>query len=203
MAGIRFVKKSAREKAIRFCARSARTSRSGPQHDYVADLITKIQSRTVPLSQCMAEAYRLAKSKKITSLEEFCAGELTGWYGDRLKNYYPKYRLAQVYAGINRQINMQYFGWDGTSSNVMDFIKRDTDNFKPTKLLFAQPLSELEAKIPSDLSNKIISLTMRACDFIPDTENPNIPIYVYASTQAYVNILEGIRNELTIRLMDL
>jgi hypothetical protein len=169
----------------------------------ITELITKVQSRTIPLSQCIAEALSLAKENNNSPLESFCSGELTGWDKDKEEKRDIKYRTAQVYVSATHQINMQYMGWEGSASNALEYLKTDTKNFTPTNLFMHQPVSMLEVKTPSDPSKSLLSIAMKVKNFTPNSKYPDEPVYVYASSHIYQNILEAIREELTRRLIEL
>lgn len=65
-------------------------------------LLSKVQSKTTPLSQCVAEALALARKVQHQTLERFCAKELKGWEmtdANEGSEYRPTYRMIEVYAG--------------------------------------------------------------------------------------------------------
>lgn len=173
----------------------------------VSNLIAKVQSRDVPLSSCITEALNIAQKIGDSSLEEFCKGELTGWYrGERVKNKedIPKYRLIEIFVSPFAQLNMQYFGWGENASNVFDYMRRDSENFCPWRMLFAEPVSELESRQPmDDIHKSIITVNMTLKDIVPDTNTPDFPVFGYGRADSYIRVLEGIRTELTQRLMEL
>jgi GTPase SAR1 family protein len=49
----------------------------------ISSLLKKIHSKTVPLSQCIAEALPIGIALKNAELIEFCKNELEGWGGER------------------------------------------------------------------------------------------------------------------------
>lgn len=167
------------------------------QSHEITELITKFQSRTLPLSQCISEAYSLAKKIKIDSLIKLCEGELTGWSNDKTKELNPKHRVAQVFVSFGAQINMQYFGWGEDASNVIKYMENNPDTFTPINFLFPHPIATLEATAPDDYSNRILSITLKAKDIIPDFSDPNYPVCAYARVSTYKNIFESTRNEFT------
>ena len=171
----------------------------------ISSLIAKVQARNEPLSSCIAEALNIAQKINDSSLEGFCRGELTGWYrGERVANQEdaPKYRLIELFVSL-AQLNMQYFGWGGDASNVLDYIRRDSQNFRPLRMLVPEPVSAIEAKQYIDLNNKVLSINMTLKEIIPDTNTPDSPVFGYGRADSYAIVLEGIRTEFTQRLLEL
>lgn len=178
--------------------------------DYGVDisaLLSKIQSRTIPLSQCIAEALTIAKKIGNNSLERFCRSELTGWDQKKLEEYpdeKPTYRLIEIFVSLV-QINMQYWGWGRNASNVFDYMRKDSGTFIPLKRLVPEPVSKLETLGSGHPQKGILLITMQQKDFIPESKapHPDTPVYGYAKADSYMNVLESIRVELTKRLLDL
>jgi len=171
----------------------------------ISALLSKIQARTIPLSQCIAEALDIAQKVKNDSLERFCRNELTGWDQKKLDEYpneKPTYRLIEIFLSLD-EINLQYLGWGGNVSNIFDYMRRDSEHFFPWKMLVLEPVSQIESKRPVDPQKGIMTITIRLKDIVPKTKTPNAPVFGYARADSYMNVFESIRVELTKRLLDL
>lgn len=169
-----------------------------------AELITKFQSRYIPLSQCIAETYSLAKRTKNGDLIALCEGELTGWSTEKIQKINPTHRLVQVYTSFGKELNMEYFGWGQNSSTILNYLRNNPEEFTEMKMIFSQSIAKLEAEAPSDYSpNRILSIRMKAKDFVSNFKEPDFPVYVYAHVNSYRDLFEAIRTEFTKRLMDL
>jgi hypothetical protein len=167
-----------------------------------AALITKFQSRNIPLSQSIAETYLIAKRIKDKSLLVLCEGELTGWSADKIREFRPTHRMVKVFTSFGQPINMQYVGWGGNASTIIDYMKGNPDEFKQTQIIFSQSIAKLEAEASIDISSKmILSIALKAKDFVSGFTDPDFPIYAYAHVNAYRDLFEAIRNEFTKRLM--
>src|SRR5574340_956131 len=124
-----------------------------------ANLIAKFQSRSIPLSQCVAETYSLAKRINNKELIALCEGELTGWSAQHRKRINPTHRLVRVYTSFGKEINMQYFGWGQNSSSILSYLRDNPEEFKEMKMIFSQSIAKLEAETPTAYSpNNILSI---------------------------------------------
>ena len=173
----------------------------------ISHLIGRIQSRDEVLSNCVAEALGFARKLKNRSLERLCKAELTGWYRDQGEDIdeenIPKYRLIEVFVSFAR-LNMQFMGWGESASNVLEYLRRDSDQFFPRKMLVSEPVSEIESKQqPIDLHKSILTIEMKLGDVVPETSTPDLSVYGYGRADSYEKVLEGLRTELTQRLLEL
>jgi len=169
----------------------------------ISKLITKIQKREIPLSQIIIEALELARSNENLQLEQFCRNELTGWDIHNAKNIDEtrnlQYREAEVYVSPRVQINMQYFGWGESASNIFEYIRNNNKDFFPKKWFVIESISTLEAKPKPDIQKSILSFTVKASDIMPniDSKFKDLPMYCYGHSDIYINVLENVRRELT------
>lgn len=171
--------------------------------DSIADLLSKIQSKSIPLSQCVAQVLPIAKKLKNQILERICVKELAGWQTSDAADdapYRPTYRLIEVFIGTN-PLNMKYVGF-GNYSNTIDFL-RNSGEFVISKMLMAEPLSQLEAKVPPDPIKSIGSLETTLGVVNPDAKRPETKVYLYFSPFTMKNIIEAVRTEITRQLVDL
>ena len=170
----------------------------------IADLLSKIQSKRIPLSQCVAEALIIARTLGNETLEYICSKELGGWHSsdvaDNAPCYRPTYRLIEVFVGAN-PLNMQYVGF-GNYSNTIDFL-RNSGNFTVSKMLMAEPLSQLEARVPPNPNKSIGSLETTLGAMNSNTKRPQEKVHLYFSPFETANIVEAVRTEVTKRLIDL
>lgn len=169
----------------------------------ISDLISKIQSRSVSLSQCFAEALSLAIKVKDKNLEDFCRNELVGWANKKInqksKNA-PTYRLVEAFVTPHK-INLQYYGW-GNASSIFEYMREERKYFFPWKLLINESISEIETKNIGPSTGVMIFQKPHKY-FKKDSKTPDTLINVYFHPNAYPQILEAVRNELTRRLLDL
>jgi hypothetical protein len=114
----------------------------------ISDLLSKVQSKSIALSQGVAEALALARRLKHGTLEHICLKELRGWNAVDTadsSNYRPTYRLIEVFVGLN-PLNMQYVGFWKLFKH--DGFLRNSGEFTVSKVLMSEPLSQIEAKAP-------------------------------------------------------
>lgn len=174
---------------------------SSPGNSEVSALIELVQSRSVPLSQCMAKALALANKIHNGALEPFCRNELVGWE-DEARKKRPLHRVIQVYASL-MEINMQYMGWGGSTDAALSYIKGNPDTFIPTKMVLPHSIADLEAEVPPNPGNKIMNVRGTAGDFFPNSERPDLPVFLYASGAVYAQVIESTRRELTKMLIEI
>ena len=175
--------------------------------DYIqpSDLLSKIQSKTVPISQCIAEAITIAKTNNNKKLESFCYSELTGWDTDLLNKEdenSPHHRNVSVYLSINVPINPHYINFR-SPSDVLLFMRNHPDQFIQHEMILPEPVSQIEINASRDTSEILTIAEMRYKDFVSKSENPDMPIYIYYGGGTYTQLLESIRAELTKRLLEL
>jgi hypothetical protein len=169
----------------------------------ISDLLSRVQSKSVPLSQCVAEALALARRLKHGTLEYICRKELAGWNVTDTadgSNYRPTYRFIEVFMGFN-PLNMQYVGF-GNYSNTTEFL-RNSGEFTVSKMLISEPLSHLEAKVPPNPNSSIGSLETRQGVINPKAKRPDTKVYLYFSPFTMASIIEAVRSEVTRHLIDL
>ncbi len=190
-----------------------------PKTTDISTLLGDVQSRTTTLSECLAKALDLALKYNFENLKSFCRHELGGWERSNLENKpknVPKYRLIGAFIAPFAELNLQYFGWGQNTSAIFDFMRSDTENFYPRKMLRTESISQIESqieKLPKPLEKSIITIHKPLNELMldisaPDTSDPDIstsdhPVRVYARTSDLLGILDAVRNELTKMLLDL
>jgi len=167
----------------------------------VSVLIELTQSRSTPLSKCIAKALTLAKNTKDKALEYFCRNELVGWEEEARKKR-PLHRVVQVYASF-MELNMQYMGWGGSTSSTLSYIKGNSDEFIPTKMVLPHAIADLETEVPANPGNKLMCVKGTAGTFFPSVEQPDLPIFMYAAGTVYGQVIESTRRELTKMLIEI
>ncbi len=184
-----------------------------PETTDISTLLSDVQSRTTTLSECLAKALDLALKYNFENLKNFCRHELGGWEKSNLVNdseNVPKYRFVEVFVTPYVELNFQYIGRDQNSSTIFDFMRRDTENFYPIKMLHTESISNIESKIeksPKPLEKSIIMMHMPLNELMsntsPDTSVSDHPVRVYGKTSDLLGILDATRTELTKMLLDL
>jgi TIR domain/AbiTii len=172
-----------------------------PAADEVAKLIAKVQSRAVPLSQCLAEALQLAIKLKDQSLQSLCNHELRGWKADTKPDDTPNYRKIEMFLSPT-PINMNYLGFGGSASAALSYMQRSKD-YKAFSMVVGEPISQIEARPPSDPDKGLLSVTLKWSDVQDNAPQPNATLYAYAPGDSYAEVLERIRTELTAQLLNL
>lgn len=169
----------------------------------ISDLLSKVQSKSIALSQCVAEALALARRLKHGTLEHICLKELGGWNAVDTADssiYRPTYRFIEVFMGL-KPLNMQFAGF-GNYSNTIEFL-RNSGEFTVSKMLMSEPLSHIEATIPPNPNSSIGSLETKLGVVNPKAKRPNTKVYLYFSPFTMANIIEAVRSEVTKHLIDL
>ena len=185
-----------------------------PKTTDISALLSDVQSRTTTLSECLAKALDLALKYNFENLENFCRLELSGWEKSNLVNNpedIPKYRFSEVFIAPFFELNLQYFGWGQNTSAIFDFMRRDTENFYPYKMLHTQSISSIESQIErlsGTLERNIITIHKTLNELMintsdPDTSVPDHPVRVYGKASDLLGILNATRAELTKMLLDL
>lgn len=176
-------------------ADSGKTSIKTPEN--ITNLIAKVQGNQTSLSQCIAEALPIARLCKETCLEQFCAGELSGW---EIKENLDvlQYRAVHLYL-TNRPINPNAI-WGGPNV-VLRRMAEDTNSFIQVDMALPYPISELERLATSDSPQSLflLSTTMRA--ILPNSPTDG-PIYAYGAPNIVSDLIQEIRQKLTNLLIE-
>lgn len=168
----------------------------------VSDLLVRVQARDEVLSRLVAEALALGRRFGSASLTEFCSHELSGWSGYKGDQENMEHRLVQAYVSWTAEINMQAWQWGGKASPALEHIQRDTENFKPIKMLWPHSLSKTEGAMPPNPDEVLVSLRAPFNSIFPDS-GVEAEVNVYASGYTHRNIVESVRQRLTNELLDM
>lgn len=171
----------------------------------VSKLLTKVQGKQTPLSQCIAEALPIAQKHKDKEFVDFCKKELAGWEaeGEITPDEKLRYRLAEVLCSPIAKVNLEYWGWGGSVSTIFSYMENHPDQFFPAKMLITWPISDIEEKASADPEKGFLSWTQPFSDFAPHSKKPDAKVFCYARTGTFRNVLDGLRAEVTKRLLNL
>jgi hypothetical protein len=132
----------------------------------LTDLITKVQSSSVPLSETVTEGLAFAHRRGLSDLERLCKRELAGYDDATADPDFPSYRLIPVFATTG-QLNMQYIGWQGDAGRIFEYMESNPEGFVPQKLAVGTTLHELEDRVARGNPNTVWSITKRRGDINP------------------------------------
>lgn len=161
-------------------------------------LIQRVHTPGIPASQLLADVLAYAHRAHAAELIELCSTELAGY---RNGPDVPPYRLAPVYASTDL-VNMQYIGWGGSVSNILQHMQSNPTEFVPQKLAFQIPVAEVEAQAATASSERLFVVTRRLGAIEADTKQPDTTIYLYGPGDTFGRILLGIRTEVSRRLIE-
>jgi len=187
---------------------SAEKIAASPDASVVSSLIAKVQGKAEPLSKLVAESLALAHKLGDASLAAFCRAELTGYphqQGVLDEGELPSYRLVEAFLSMY-QINMQFVGFGGSAGNAFAYMRNEPQKFVPHRLFIPESLSQMEEKVKNASykpDSAIMTVPLKRGAVMPNSEHPDSPLMAYASADSYSRILEGIRTELTRRLLGL
>jgi TIR domain/AbiTii len=170
----------------------------------IAALLSRVQSRSTPLAQCLTEGIALALKLKDQKLETFCRQEVAGWEksGVQPPSDSPSHRIVQMYLSLI-EINMQSWFWNGIQS-IFAYMRQHPDDFIPYKTFIQQSVPQLESQQIPDSSKAMIHFQSTVGQTIKGAkpELSNVPVWIYGSADAYRHVLEAIRQRLTELLLD-
>jgi hypothetical protein len=168
-------------------------------------LLGKVQGRSTTLGTCLAEALALATHRNNASLKQFCERELGGYAEGKIRKDdpdHPAYRLVEVFVSPFAEINTQFVGWGENVSAIFEYMAHD-EHFTPISMLVPFPVAKIESISLTSPTNSMVHHTAQWRDFVPNAKTPTAPVHMYARPDAYRQVLEGIRSEVTRRLLRL
>jgi hypothetical protein len=174
------------------------------QNDVAADiheLIAKVQSRSVPLAQCIAEGISIADRTRNKALHGFCEQELMGYdYTGRAKSEkLPKYRIVTTYISPD-QINPVAVAMHGGVAQAIEYFEQ-TGAFKKEQGFIAEPVAQIESRNYGDDSEGFMHRIMRWGEVEADAPSPDLVLHRYWNPSEYTKALERIRREYTSLLL--
>jgi hypothetical protein len=189
----------AEQRALELLSTNSTTTETCNKNIEVLNLIKKIQSQSIALSQCIAEAISLSIKIKNKNLEEFCKKELIGWKEPTSKSQQPTHRLVDTYISFS-EIDMM-FPW-GSEYNIWSYMQNNKNTFIPHKLIIGQSIAELEKESISKKTTITISPTnFKQLSNLNDA--PDQQCYVYSRSDSHKTVIESIRSELTKILLSI
>lgn len=99
---------------------------------------------------------------------------------------------------------MQSPAWGENSHNVFEYMRLDTENFVPYRIFVAHSIPTMESKIQNaDFQKGIIIFSLKMRDINPKASKPDTELVGYAHPASYQGVLEAVRRELTVTLLNL
>ena len=186
------------EYAVPPAGKTVRSSSRG-----AAALLTKVQSRSTPVAQCVAEALPLAQDAGDAEFAEFCVNELSGWpKGGGIDQERLRYRLLEAYCSYH-QVNPSFIGWNGDPARMLAHMKANPGDFIQTFIAFAEPIADLERRARNTQRSGVLSVTQRFGQFDPSSKTPDEKVYCYLRADGFEVLVDAVRGELTKRLLRL
>jgi hypothetical protein len=165
-----------------------------------SEIIERSQNRSVSLSQCIAEAAKLAREVGDSELEAFCTSELTGYSASTEEEYKRIfYRGMQAYCSPGL-FNMSNPLLAGNASAIFAYTEAHPDQFFVKNLIIQESVSAIEQRVRPIGPGMFIKTTLSSSVFGTDL-SPPIPIHCYSRADGYAEILERIRTQLVQRLI--
>jgi hypothetical protein len=172
-----------------------------PVDDEIHSLISKVQSRSVPLSQSIADALSIVKKMGDDNLMDFCKGELSGWEGQMtVPDDVLGCRSVEVFL-TSHEIDTD-IGRGNNVDNVWRYMENNTEIFKKKTLIIDSPISYCES-FEVEKVQYLLVIRDQLGNYDSDTDNPNNPVNLYFRKTAYQDIVERVRVEFTKRLLKL
>jgi hypothetical protein len=164
-------------------------------------LLIKVQSRAVPLSQCIAEALAIADACGAAELATFCTNELVGYpvAEDETEALARTHRHMQMYCTAGR-LNLTALSYRGIG--IFDYINANPELFIDKTHVENQPIATIEARPLPTNPNGSWTLESSVRQFNPSAEDDS-PITCYSRPDGYQRIIEAVRAKLTKLLTEL
>lgn len=178
---------------------------TGTIADGATDILSRMSSGNVPLTQCVADSLALAKRHEDEALLEFCAKELVGqtvgsaWVNDSQYDY----RVIRVFASLTRKINPSF--WP-SAATLFDAIQNDPEyreHFRTTTMFMNEPIAEIEDLARNWTSDLCCYMNLTLGTIMPDAKKPDSPLQGYIHPGEFQKVLGAIRAKLTAHLVRL
>ena len=172
----------------------------------IPKLIAKITSRKYALSECIAEVLQIAERFNLPDLKEFCKNELSGWRNKIPEEDVPNLLSYRVNEVIISPYEVEINPFSGlNSSGLMNEMKK-TDGFYTRRVLFSQPISEIETflkRINDNPDKTLMTLKISGNKFFSDSKYDDLKVTMYANRDNLDNIYNGIRQKLIDNLLEI
>ncbi|WP_257459894.1 AbiTii domain-containing protein [Archangium lipolyticum] len=144
----------------------------------------------------VADTLALALRIGDQELRTFCENEIAGYPEDC---ELPPYRKPKMFLSLH-EFNPQYIGWGGQALRVLQHLRANPSQYPQISTAMQLALSDFEStSLPS---NSLSIMQRKVRDFPVSTPlDPETPVFLYASPDIYQQILSGIRQEITRRLL--
>jgi hypothetical protein len=170
----------------------------------ISSILSQVQSRSTTLGQCLTQGLQFAAETGDHELESFCRQELRGWEkkGVAPPSDVPTYRIMQTFLSVH-EINLQTWAFNNIQ-DVFVFMRRNPDKFFPHKAFVQHSVPWLESQEVPDPRKAMIHFQTTAGQTLwsDRPEFAKVPIWIYARSDAYRDVLEAIRQRFTELLLD-
>lgn len=165
----------------------------------IAALLARIQARTSPLAECLADTLAFAEKVQDAELSNFCRHELVGWTAGEDA---PEYRQVDGFLSLF-EINPSSIRWAGSSDSVFRYMRQNAKEFKPYTAAIGEATASMEAEAVHQPNEGLFTIRLHWRDIFDDPAHPDAPCIFYAESHAYQTVLRKVREELTRRLIRL
>ncbi|WP_433926795.1 SIR2 family protein [Sorangium cellulosum] len=170
----------------------------------VSSLIVKVHSRAV-ISECIAEALRIAVAHGDSELRKFCELELAGYHIgegkiDKSSPLSPDHRVVKGYISFT-EVNPDYLGWGNNLANALRMMERDPKNYIPFQMLMPDPIASIERQAALGDAKKLLCVSIPAGRIVPDSDIPDVMTHFYAGGDTHRIIVEKVRALLAQKLI--
>jgi hypothetical protein len=164
-------------------------------------LIQRLQSGETPLSGCVSEALGIALDTHDAELRSLCQQELVGYAPSAGPGIQPMpnakdapHRVLEFHVSLGVEVNIDFFGSGGAA---IEYMRQRPQEFPRLKLLFPEPIAQVESHIARSTPERLLRLTMPAGSIVPATNIPDATVFLYASGDALRKVVDGLRTALT------
>lgn len=170
----------------------------------ISILLSKLQSRTTTLGQCLSEGLAFALRTSDAELADFCKQELQGLKSGEApsKLQSPPHRTIEMYVSMN-EINMQSFLWNNVGS-IFAYMRQHPTEFVSYRTVMEQSVPVLEAQELPDPNKSMIHLQSTLGRVMKNAPSHlmHAPVWIYGRSDAFRTVLEAIRQRFTELLLE-
>jgi len=162
-------------------------------NELISNFIKRLSSGEEKLSSVLVDIYQAAKQYGMHELVVFCSNQIKGLNVEEV-NINPdeyKYRVHDVIIS-EQKISIDPRRMMGVTSNMVKFDMEKRKDFFGYRLLFINPVSEIEDYLSREDGIAIIQMTSK--NVFPETDK-NYPIYVYVFRDTFQALYKAIRQK--------
>lgn len=153
------------------------------------------------MSELLAKTLNLANKIQDTALAKLCINELSGWKEpDPIKAHYRK---KEIYVSLN--FVKKAFNFNSNEELWSEFSRYPDDFFK-NDFFFNEGVPTLEQALELnkslDPNRSFIHIQEKQGNLMPDTPYPDLIVHIYCKGDTYHHIINGIKNNLAIEIMN-